>query len=236
MIKAIMFDLDGTLVPLKDDEFIREYFRLLCKKLMPVGYDKDLLIKTVMEGDKLMRLNDGKQTNEVVFWNHMAEVYGDEKRADERIFHEFYLNEFKQIQVVAGQNDKAREVVDFCKSKGLKVIVATSPVFPVEAMVARLGFVGLKEDEFDYITSYETCSYSKPNPKFFEEILAKNGLSADEVLYFGNSEKDDGIPATAVGIKSFMVGNQIIVDENNPNKFKHYDFDEIIDIIDENTK
>ena len=88
----------------------------------------------------------------------------------------------------------------------------------------------------DYITSYKTCSYSKPNPKFYEEILTKNGLSADEVLYFGNSEKDDGTPATAVGIKSFMVGSQIIVDENNPNKFKHYEFDEIIGIINENIK
>ena len=61
-------------------------------------------------------------------------------------------------------------------------------------------------------------------------------LSADEVLYFGNSEKDDGTPATAVGIKSFMVGSQIIVDENNPNRFKHYEFDEIIGIINENIK
>ena len=86
MIKAVIFDLDGTLVPLKDDEFVKAYFGLLCKKLFPFVYDKDLLIKTVLTGDKMMRLNDGSVTNEVVFWNEFAKVYGEEKRADENTF------------------------------------------------------------------------------------------------------------------------------------------------------
>lgn len=234
MIKAVIFDLDGTLVPLKDDEFVKAYFGLLCKKLFPFGYDKDLLIKTVLTGDKMMRLNDGSVTNEVVFWNEFAKVYGEEKKADEKHFHDFYLNEFNGVKIVAGENPKAREVIDFCKSKGLKTIVATSPVFPIEAMIARLGFVGLKESDFDYISNYSNSTYSKPNPKFFEEILEKNNLKPEEVLFFGNSEKEDGKPAKSLGIKAFMVGDQIIEDIENPGEFEHFKFEDIVDIISKN--
>lgn len=234
MIKAVIFDLDGTLVPLKDDEFVKAYFGLLCKKLFPFGYSKDLLIKTVLTGDKMMRLNDGSVTNEVVFWNEFAKVYGEEKKADEKHFHDFYLNEFNGVKIVAGENPKAREVIDFCKSKGLKTIVATSPVFPIEAMVARLGFVGLKESDFDYISNYSNSTYSKPNPKFFEEVLEKNNLKPEEVLFFGNSEKEDGKPAQSLGIKSFMVGDQIIEDAENSGVFEHFKFEDIVDIISKN--
>ena len=235
MIKAVMFDLDGTLIPLKDDEFVRAYFGILCKKLAPLGYDdKDLLIKTVLSGDKMMRLNDGSVLNEVVFWDEFAKVYGDEKRVDERYFHDFYLNEFKNIKSIVAENSKSREIVDFCKSKGLKTIVATSPVFPIEAMVSRLGFVGLNENDFDYISHYSNSTYAKPNPKFLEEVLKNNNLKPEEVLYFGNSEKEDGRPAKALGIKVFIVGDQIIEDKENPNEFEHFKFDDIIDIISNN--
>lgn len=35
MIKAILFDLDGTLLPMDQDEFTKGYFNLLAAKLAP---------------------------------------------------------------------------------------------------------------------------------------------------------------------------------------------------------
>ena len=231
MIKAVIFDLDGTLVPLKDDEFVKMYFSLLCKKLVPLGYDKDILVKTMLTGNKMMKLNDGRASNDVVFWNEFAKVFGDEKRADERYFHDFYLNEFNNIKSILGEKLDSKKVIDFCKSKGLKTIIATSPVLPIEAMVARIGFVDLKEDDFDYISHYSNSNYAKPNPKFIEEVLEKNNLKPEEVLYFGNSEKEDGQPAKMLGIKVFIVGDYIIEDDENLGEFEHFKFDDIIDII-----
>lgn len=64
MLKAVLFDLDGTLLPMDEQEFTKGYFGLLCRHLAPLGYDKDLLIKTVWDGTKLMLKNDGSKTNE----------------------------------------------------------------------------------------------------------------------------------------------------------------------------
>ena len=91
------------------------------------------------------------------------------------------------------------------KSKNIKVILSSNPVFPKVAMLTRLSYVGLRESDFEYITSYENSCYCKPNPKYFEEILQKNNLKPDEVVFFGNSQQEDIIPASSCGIKAYLV-------------------------------
>lgn len=45
-ITTILFDLDGTLLPMDQDVFVTSYFKLLAKKLMPYGYsDPEKLFK-----------------------------------------------------------------------------------------------------------------------------------------------------------------------------------------------
>ena len=45
----------------------------------------------------------------------------------------------------------------------------------------------------------------KPNPKFFERILKENGLTAEEVLFVGDSITDDVLGPKAVGMKTVWV-------------------------------
>ena len=47
MLKAVIFDLDGTLLPMNEDEFTQGYFSLLCKKLSKSGYEPNELINAV---------------------------------------------------------------------------------------------------------------------------------------------------------------------------------------------
>ena len=39
MLKSILFDLDGTLAPFMQDDFIHSYFKRLVARLTPMGYD-----------------------------------------------------------------------------------------------------------------------------------------------------------------------------------------------------
>ncbi len=208
MLKAVLFDLDGTLLPMNEDQFTNGYLGMLCKKLAPYGYKSEELVKVIWAGFKAMIKNDGSQTNEQAFWHCFVDIYGKDKLKDASLFTNFYRNEFKQAKVFCGENPKARGVIDFVKAQELKLILASNPVFPRCAMINRLNYINLNEEDFDYITSYETSHYSKPNPKFYQEILDQNHLIADEVIFFGNSETEDIAPATEIGIKSFLVGDK----------------------------
>ena len=67
-MKAVLFDLDGTLLPMDQDVFNKAYFGALSKKLAPRGYEPKSFIDSVWAGVIAMLRNDGKNTNEQVFW------------------------------------------------------------------------------------------------------------------------------------------------------------------------
>ena len=56
--------------------------------------------------------------------------------------------------------------MDYLKENGVKAVLASRPVFPLNAMVNRAGFVDLKQEDFALITDYSSCHYSKPNPSY----------------------------------------------------------------------
>lgn len=60
-ITTVLFDLDGTLLPMDQDVFIKDYFGRLAKKLVPYGYEPKKLIETVWAGTKAMVKNTGEK-------------------------------------------------------------------------------------------------------------------------------------------------------------------------------
>ncbi|MBQ8143906.1 MAG: HAD family hydrolase, partial [Butyricicoccus sp.] len=68
-IKAVLFDLDGTLLPMDQDKFVEVYFGLLAKRLAPHGYEPKALIHAIGMGIRAMVQNDGSKRNEEAFWD-----------------------------------------------------------------------------------------------------------------------------------------------------------------------
>ena len=65
MITTILFDLDGTLLPMSDMQlFIQEYFKYLSLKMSKNGYEPKEFIDTIWNGTKKMFINNGETTNE----------------------------------------------------------------------------------------------------------------------------------------------------------------------------
>ena len=112
--------------------------------------------------------------------------------------------------------DRFIKYIDFLHQNNIKIVLASRPVFPKNGMVNRAKFVGLKEEDFCLITSYDICSYSKPNPKYYAEILEKLNLKPQEVIMFGNNEEEDGV-ATELGIKTYLVNGYIIKGQKERN-------------------
>jgi len=91
-IKAVLFDLDGTLLPMDQDEFVRRYYQLLAIKLGPVGYEPKKLIDSLFVGVKAMIKNDGRKSNEEAFWEVFTNIHGEESVKDKPLIEEFYDN------------------------------------------------------------------------------------------------------------------------------------------------
>ena len=49
-IKAVLFDLDGTLLPMDQKDFMDYYFKALATKLVPHGYETKKLVDSVWAG------------------------------------------------------------------------------------------------------------------------------------------------------------------------------------------
>ena len=231
MIKAVFFDLDGTLLPMDEEEFIKVYFISLYKKVAHLGYEKEKLIKTIWDGTEAMYKNDGTHTNEQVFWNLFKKYYSEDQLKDKEIFDSFYINEFKSTKNVCKDNRLAKEIVNFCKNNLKYTILSTNPIFPYAGTLTRMSFIGLKEDDFDFITAYENSSYCKPNPKYFEFLLNKFNLKADEVILFGNNTIEDAYCAAQVGIKTYLVDGNIIDKKGLLDKFEIIQMNEVIPTI-----
>lgn len=233
MIKNILFDLDGTLLPMDMEKFTRGYFKRLVAKAAPRGYEPEKLIKSVWAGTAAMVKNNGEITNEEAFWNKFSEIYGDEKAAaDKPMFDEYYRKEFSDVKADCGFNPAAAETVAALKAKGFSLVLATNPIFPAAATESRIEWAGLDKTDFLLYTTYGNSHYCKPNPKYYEEILAKLNMKAEECLMVGNDVNEDMIAET-LGMKVFLLTDCLLNKENRDiSVYPHGGFSELMRFVD----
>lgn len=233
-IKAILFDLDGTLLPMDQERFFREYFKLLAKKLYPYGYDDPKrLVKVVWGGVNAVERSDGSKLNEEVFWDFFNKGFPDKETAQIEIMREFYLNEFQTLKAVCGYSPDADKTVKALKAKGLLTVVATKPIFPDEANLIRMNWAGLDAKDFEFYTSYDKCYFCKPDVRYYNEIAEKLGVLPEECLMVGNDVSED-MTAEKIGMKVFLLTDCLINSENKDiSCYKSGGYAELVEYIDE---
>lgn len=232
-IKVILFDLDGTLLPMDQDVFVMTYFRKLAEKLAPLGYESEKLFKSIWAGVKAMVMNDGSCLNEDAFWKVFAEIYGEQVYEQKPIFEEFYRDDFPKVQNVCGFDKRAKEVVELAKTKA-KVVLATNPIFPAMATEHRMSWAGLKPEDFELYTTYENIGCSKPNPNYYLEILNRINCKPEECLMVGNDVDEDILVAEKLGMKIFLLKDCIINKSGSDiSKYPQGGYDELKEFIEE---
>ena len=209
MTKAILFDLDGTLLPMDQEVFVRDYLGRMAAFLAPHGYDPQSLIKAVWAGTGAMVKNDGKALNEDVFWYVFNSILGRDAKQDLALFEEFYRTEFQKAKDSCGFNPAAVEAIRQIKDMGYRLILATNPLFPAIATYSRIRWAGLNPEDFELITTYENSRFCKPNPDYYREILGKIALDGSQCLMVGNDVGEDMIAGT-LGMKTFLLTDCLI--------------------------
>ena len=208
-LKVVLFDLDGTLLPMDQDIFVKCYMGALAKKLAPHGYEPQKLVKSVWAGTEAMIRNDGSKSNEAAFWECFTSIHGKEALGDLPLFDEFYEREFGEVKLSCGYNPKAAEAVAEIKSLGLTVALATNPIFPAVATRQRIEWAGLDVSDFAFYTTYENSCRCKPSLGYYRDVITALGVLPEECLMVGNDVGDDMV-AKKLGAKVFLMSDCLI--------------------------
>lgn len=213
MLTTVLFDLDGTLLPMDQDRFIQDYLGRMAAFLAPHGYDPQLLLKAVWAGTKALVENDGRTNNDQLFWQVFSHVLGRDARQDADLLTRFYLGEFQQVRHSCGFDPRAAETVRALRAMGLNTVLATNPLFPAVATHSRLRWAGLEPEEFLRITTYENSRFCKPNPDYYRQLLEELDLQPQHCLMVGNDAREDMV-AQNLGMEVFLLTDCLINTEN----------------------
>ncbi len=209
---AILFDLDGTVLPMDIDYFVKSYFKVLAGKLAKHGYDPEAGIKALQIGTKAMVMNDGSKTNEKAFWDKFFEMI-PEKPDTKSLFEDFYKNEFETVSELFPPNPLVPDVIQISRRYADRIILATNPLFPYFATESRIRWAGLEVNDFEMYTSYEDYHYCKPNVNYYAELFERAGLDAKNCLMVGNDAKEDTV-VSELGTDIYLITDYLLNREN----------------------
>lgn len=232
-IKVVLFDLDGTLLPMNQDKFIEKYFKDLTSYMCQNGeHEPDGYYKAIWHGVKAMLQNDNSVSNEEAYFKALGEIYGEDVANGEYLkYKDFYATKYLEAKSETWYTKRSRELVNSLKERGIRVALATNPVFPSIATNARMSWVDLKPEDFELVTTCDNTGYSKPNPKYYLDIAHKLTVDPRDCLMVGN-DADDDMPAKNVQMDVFLLTDCLInKKEKDISEYPHGSFDELLKYI-----
>ena len=205
MIRAVLFDLDGTLSFMNQDEFMRNYVGLLTPRFTHL-MSPDRFAKQLMRSTEVMRSQPqpGK-TNMQTFFDDFCRATGLKFSVLFPILEDFYQLDFPALSCIVKPNPAGKATVELAKKQGYLVAVAANPVMPYAAIAERIRWTGLMPAQFDLVPAMEDAHFCKPNVGFFSEIASCLKLDPRECLMVGNDVQEDMI-AKEIGMKTFFCG------------------------------
>ena len=169
MIKAAIFDMDGTLV--NNTEVHIRAFEIFCNRYHVEGWREKLNQAFGMGNDDIMRLI---MPAEIIREKGMKAL-GDEKEA---LYREIYAPDVRPI-------DGLRELLAELHRRGIRIAVGSS------ACRANVDFVLEKcgiADYFESITCGDCVTHCKPDPEIYLTAAARMGLKPGECMIFEDAK------------------------------------------------
>lgn len=208
MIRAILFDLDDTLLGNSNEEFLPAYFQAVRQKFAHLIPADEFLRHLIFATQCMITDNDPSRTNREVFWaNFLSDI---ELPADELlpILEDFYTHDFPGLERFTRRLPEARPVVQQAFDRGYDVVIATNPLYPRQAILHRLAWAGVADFPYALITSYENMHFAKPQPAYYHEIADCIGHAPENCLMVGDDIENDIQPAAEAGMQTFWVTDE----------------------------
>ena len=219
MINTILFDLDGTVLPMDFHAFMQRYFHEMGTMFHDL-IDGELLAKYVLESTRYMVNNTDDRTNEDKFMARFSELIDGDPGTYRKRFDAFYDTLFLNVRHTTHQNPAMIRAIKHVKDKGYDAVLATNPLFPMKANHHRIRWAGLRPEDFSYISSFESNRYCKPHAAYYREVLSAIGKAPEACMMVGNDALED-MAAAGLGITTYLIEDHLLNTHNVDIKADH---------------
>ena len=187
---AVLFDLDGTLLDIDGEGFLDAYVDALAAWWLPP--DLDAFRQTVMAAAVPIFADHAGQTNGEVFRTHLAAYLGISPGEVRQRMTRFHEQGLPSLGIAAHAIPDARACVTHCLELGLRIAVATTPIYMPEVIALRLRWAGLADLPWDLVTHSDVMHTCKPHAAYFAETAAQLGLDPRACVMVGDDPLQDG--------------------------------------------
>lgn len=208
MLEAVFMDLDNTMFLFDEPTFYQGYYQRIMPyfaNLVPPDQFMDRLKRSL----QALSLNDGRVPNSLCFLDTFCYRYRARLPAIWQRFLDFYASEYDGIPVEGQSPPELTRVIDYLIRCGLKLVVASNPLFPLIAQEKRLAWTGLDSHRFELVTHIENMSFVKPSQGYFRQICEVLKLPASKCLMVGNDPVND-MAAGGAGLNTYLTTDACI--------------------------
>lgn len=197
MIKAVIFDLDDTLYEYKriNELAIKELCTYTCNsfKITEQEFEEAFLWARMQTKDVLK--NTAACHNRLLYCQKLLEYIGENPVCSALDMYDIYWNYMLEHMSL---NDGVLEVFEYCRKQKISIGICSDLTIHIQhRKLRRLGIA----QYIDAIVTSEEAGAEKPSKVMFEMIMEKLNVTADEVLFIGDSLEKDVIGAEKCGIK-----------------------------------
>lgn len=207
-MKAVIFDLDGTLLPMDTNHFMNLYAKSITQAFDSFE-ESEMIFPQIMTSIGVTVKDKNNKCNYDVFFDHFESHMPQSRDVYIPVFDKFYQSAFDQVRASTYVSNDIVKAVSILKEKGYRLIIATNPIFPMAANRRRIQWAGLEFNDFDHVTSFESNHFCKPHLEFYQEVLDHNDLRAEEVLMVGNDVQED-LCIKALGASTYLINDHKI--------------------------
>jgi len=202
MIKAVLFDIDNTLILFDENLYFKSYVSQIARyfaDIMPVEVFNKRLICASQE----LLNNNGELSNAEYYMNYFAKDYELHRENLWNRFKLFYEQEYDQFQSLVTVPDEVPEVIQALSDQKIKLVIASNPMFPENVQIKRVAWAGIAHFDYALITHIENMSFCKPRLDYYQQICSIIGEAPESCLMVGNDPVNDMI-VTKIGMKTYL--------------------------------
>lgn len=215
MMQTILLDLDDTLLGNNMERFLPLYFAALGERMAEFAAPEDLVRKVLASSRVMMQNQDPSVTNQQAFDADFFPALGHSESEVRPVIASFYEDDFPALKQYTQLRPEARPLVQYLFDQGYDVVIATNPLFPRRAIEHRLDWAGVSDFPFKLVTTYENSHFSKPNPRYYQEILDVVGCRPQEAIMMGDDFENDIAPAMQVRLHTYWITDGTLDDKSS---------------------